>query len=85
MVLIFALQHCQSGSVLRANNLCRGNLGAKVYLLFAGSMFVVIAATWLFFPEVKGRTAAEVDEMFNIKLPARKFKGAWIGIRPPWF
>ncbi|KIW20221.1 hypothetical protein PV08_00796 [Exophiala spinifera] len=57
-----------------------GNLGAKVYLLFAGCMFLVIAITWLFFPEVKGRTPAEVDEMFNMKLPARKFKGTWIGL-----
>lgn len=36
----------------------------------------VIAATWVFFflPEVKNRTLEEIDEMFNAKLPARKFR-----------
>ncbi|KAF2183949.1 general substrate transporter [Zopfia rhizophila CBS 207.26] len=35
----------------------------------------VIAATWVFFflPEVKGRTLEEIDEMFEARLPARKF------------
>jgi hypothetical protein len=36
----------------------------------------VIAATWVFFflPEVKNRTLEEIDEMFEQRLPARKFK-----------
>ncbi|KAH7392958.1 monosaccharide transporter-like protein [Pyrenochaeta sp. MPI-SDFR-AT-0127] len=36
----------------------------------------VIGATWVFFflPEVKNRTLEEIDEMFNAKLPARKFR-----------
>jgi hypothetical protein len=35
----------------------------------------VIAATWVFFflPEVKNRTLEEIDEMFERRLPARKF------------
>ncbi|PSN70689.1 monosaccharide transporter-like protein [Corynespora cassiicola Philippines] len=35
----------------------------------------VIAATWVFFflPEVKNRTLEEIDEMFEARLPARKF------------
>ncbi|KAF2203671.1 general substrate transporter [Delitschia confertaspora ATCC 74209] len=37
----------------------------------------VIAATWVFFflPEVKGRTLEEIDEMFEARLPARRFAG----------
>lgn len=55
-----------------------GNLGAKVYLIFAGCMLVCLVFTFFYFPEVKGRTPAEVDEMFQDRLPARKFKGMFI-------
>ncbi|KAJ9137107.1 General substrate transporter [Pleurostoma richardsiae] len=36
----------------------------------------VVAALWVYFflPEVKGRTLEEIDEMFEAKLPARKFR-----------
>ncbi|KAH8683681.1 general substrate transporter [Ilyonectria robusta] len=36
----------------------------------------IIAAAWVYFflPEVKGRTLEEIDQMFNAKLPARKFR-----------
>lgn len=36
----------------------------------------LIAATWVFFflPEVKNRTLEEIDEMFEARLPARKFR-----------
>jgi hypothetical protein len=34
-------------------------------------------------PETKGRAAAELDEMFEAKIPARKFKGTMvIGLLP---
>lgn len=58
-----------------------GNLGAKVYLFFAGCMAAIIAITYFVFPELKGRTAAEVDEMFEARVPARKFSGER---RPPY-
>lgn len=37
----------------------------------------VISATWVFFflPEVRNRTLEEIDEMFEARLPARKFEG----------
>lgn len=37
----------------------------------------VVAALWVFFflPETKGRTLEEIDEMFEARLPARKFRG----------
>ncbi|KAK4117857.1 general substrate transporter [Canariomyces notabilis] len=36
-----------------------------------------VALLWIFFflPETKGRTLEEIDEMFEARLPARKFKG----------
>lgn len=36
----------------------------------------ILGATWVFFflPEVKNRTLEEIDEMFEAKLPARKFR-----------
>jgi hypothetical protein len=36
----------------------------------------IVAATWVFFflPEVKNRTLEEIDEMFEARLPARKFR-----------
>ena len=37
----------------------------------------VICLIWVFFflPETKGRTLEQIDEMFMLKLPARKFRG----------
>ncbi|KAJ9616841.1 RNA-dependent ATPase rok1 [Cladophialophora chaetospira] len=36
----------------------------------------IVSAVWVFFflPEVKGRTLEEIDEMFEAKLPAQKFR-----------
>lgn len=51
-----------------------GNLGAKTYLIFAFVMFIGLIITFFYFPEVKGRAPAELDEMFGAALPARKFK-----------
>jgi len=37
----------------------------------------IVAAVWIFFflPETKGRTLEEIDEMFDMGVSARKFKG----------
>ncbi|KAH8716788.1 general substrate transporter [Phaeosphaeriaceae sp. PMI808] len=51
-----------------------GNLGPKTYLIFAGWMFGCCFVTFFWFPETKGRTPAELDEMFEARVPARKFK-----------
>lgn len=52
-----------------------GNLGAKTYLIFAFCMFSGLVITWFYWPEAKGRSPAELDEMFDALLPARQFKG----------
>ncbi|KAF5557369.1 high-affinity glucose transporter RGT2 [Fusarium napiforme] len=51
-----------------------GNLGPKTYLVFAGWMAGCIVITYLYLPETKGRTPAELDAMFEARVPARKFK-----------
>lgn len=55
-----------------------GNIGsftALVYFVFAGLGAMV---TFFFVPEMKGRSAKEIDMMFDMRLPARKFK-SWTG------
>lgn len=49
------------------------NLGAKTYLVFAGCMAFVIVWSYLLMPETKGRTYAEIDEMYDKKVPMRKW------------
>ncbi|EUC40390.1 hypothetical protein COCMIDRAFT_9724 [Bipolaris oryzae ATCC 44560] len=50
------------------------HLGPKTYLIFAGWMLGCIVVTFFWFPETKGRTPAELDEMFEARIPARQFK-----------
>ena len=49
-------------------------LGAKVGFIFAA--LVILGAVWTFYfvPELKGRALEEIDEMFQQKIPSRKFK-----------
>ncbi|KAH7121831.1 general substrate transporter [Dactylonectria estremocensis] len=57
------------------SNADAANLGPKIYLIFFGWMVGCIIVTYFYLPETKGRTPAELDEMFEARLPARKFKG----------
>jgi hypothetical protein len=49
------------------------NLGPKIGFIYGALMF--IGATWVYFllPETAGRSLEEIDEMFALKLPARRF------------
>ncbi|KAL2062343.1 hypothetical protein VTL71DRAFT_6609 [Oculimacula yallundae] len=49
-------------------------LGAKIYLIFAGWMLIATITVFFFLPETKGRSAAELDEMFEAGVSAWKFK-----------
>lgn len=49
-------------------------LGAKTAFVFCGTSFIGAVLSWLFVPEMKGRSAIEIDQMFDMKVPARKFK-----------
>jgi SP family general alpha glucoside:H+ symporter-like MFS transporter len=50
-------------------------LGAKTAFVFCGTSVIGAVLSWLFVPEMKGRSAIEIDQMFEMKLPARQFKG----------
>lgn len=51
-----------------------GNARAQTGFLFFGLCVIGVIFTWLWVPEMKGRSVAEIDEMFNLKLPSRDFK-----------
>ncbi|KAI4859369.1 general substrate transporter [Hypoxylon rubiginosum] len=48
---------------------------AKYGYIWFGSNVIVFIFTWLFIPETRDRTLEEIHEMFEAKIPARKFKG----------
>jgi SP family sugar:H+ symporter-like MFS transporter len=52
-----------------------GNLGPKIGFIWGA--FSLFGAVFVYFcvPEMKGRSLEELDELFNEKVPARKFKG----------
>ncbi|KAI8635416.1 general substrate transporter [Xylariaceae sp. FL1651] len=50
------------------------NWGAKYGYIWAGSNFACFIFFFLFVPETKGRTLEEIDELFNNRVPVRKFK-----------
>ena len=55
-------------------NVDAGDLGAKTGFVYAGLCLIGFVATYLYVPEMKGRTPAEIDRMFELRLPTRKFK-----------
>ncbi|KNB16581.1 hypothetical protein FOXG_21711 [Fusarium oxysporum f. sp. lycopersici 4287] len=50
------------------------NLGAKTYLIFSIWMLFCITIVYFCLPETRGRTPAELDELFAARVPARQFK-----------
>ncbi|KAL2121700.1 hypothetical protein VTJ04DRAFT_2155 [Mycothermus thermophilus] len=51
------------------------NWGPRYGFIWFPSCFVACAWVYIFLPETKGRTLEEIDEMFEARLPARKFRG----------
>jgi hypothetical protein len=56
-------------------NLANLNWGAKYGWIWFVSCFIMVAWMFFFLPETKDRTLEELDELFEARLPARKFKG----------
>ncbi|KAK3988747.1 general substrate transporter [Cladorrhinum sp. PSN332] len=50
------------------------NWGAKYAYIWTGTNFLCGIVFFFFFPETKGRTLEEIDELFERKIPAWKFK-----------
>jgi hypothetical protein len=50
------------------------NLGAKTYLVFAGCMAAIIVFYYFLMPETRGRTFAEIDEMYAANIPMWKWR-----------
>ncbi|KAI8258704.1 General alpha-glucoside permease [Colletotrichum sp. SAR11_239] len=50
------------------------NLGGKVCFIFFGLSLPMCVWLYFYFPEMKGRNYAEIQEMFSNNVPARKFK-----------
>lgn len=50
-------------------------LHSKVGFIFGAICFLGVVWAWFCFPELKGRSLEEIDEMFLAKLPTRKFRG----------
>jgi hypothetical protein len=60
----------------------QANWGGKIGFFFFGLCIVAFAVVWLEVPEMKGRTYAEIDLMFEQRLPTRAFKKHVIGHLP---
>jgi SP family general alpha glucoside:H+ symporter-like MFS transporter len=58
----------------------QANLGGKVGFVFAGMGALFWAIVWLDAPETRGRTFEEIDEMFEKRVPTRRFKGYVTGM-----
>lgn len=55
-------------------NTDQANLGGKVCFVFFGLSVPMCVYLYFCLPELKGRNYAEVQEMFENRVPARKFK-----------
>ncbi|KAK3186059.1 hypothetical protein K4F52_005283 [Lecanicillium sp. MT-2017a] len=60
----------------------KGNLRAKVAFIYGAICLLCVVVTYYYVPEMKGRTPAEIDRMFDLKLSALEFKD-WDGSESP--
>ena len=51
----------------------QGDLRGKTGFIFAALSAFACLICWLYVPEMKGLTAEEIDERFEMSLPARQF------------
>lgn len=57
--------------------------GGKTGYVYGSICFAMNVVSWFLVPEMKGRTLEEVDQLFDMKIPLRKFKNAKIIPRDP--
>lgn len=51
-----------------------GNLRGKTGFTYLATCLAGAAVAWYLIPEMKGRSVADIDRMFELKLDARRFK-----------
>ncbi|KAF4968159.1 hypothetical protein FSARC_4435 [Fusarium sarcochroum] len=49
-------------------------LGAKTAFFYTGTCLIAVMLAFFFLPEMKGRTVADLDSMFAMRMPTRQFK-----------
>jgi MFS family permease len=52
----------------------QGKLGGKIGFIFGAFCAIGVFCTWILIPEMKNRTPAEIDEMFEMRLKTRDFE-----------
>jgi len=52
-----------------------GNLGSKVGFIYGSIGIAGVIWAYFFYPELKGRSLEEINEMMRLGVPARKTKG----------
>lgn len=55
-------------------------MGGKCGYVWAGTAFICLVLSFIYIPEMKGRSYREIDIMFNRKIPARKWKKTVIDV-----
>ncbi|KAH7041609.1 maltose permease [Microdochium trichocladiopsis] len=50
----------------------QANLRGKVGFIFGGLAFIATVGSWIYVPELKGKTFGEIDRLFAAKVPPRK-------------
>lgn len=51
-----------------------GNLGGNVGFLFGATTLLGFIGSWIWVPETKGRTAAQLNKLYDRKVSPRHFK-----------
>jgi hypothetical protein len=51
----------------------QGNLGGKIAFIYGSILGLSCIGVWVYYPETKGRTFAEIDRLFEMGVPPRKF------------
>lgn len=56
-----------------AMNPDKANLGAKMAFIYGGLLSLSCVGVYLYYPETKGRSFAEIDQLFEMGIPPRDF------------
>jgi hypothetical protein len=52
----------------------QGNLGGKIAFIYGTILTLSCIGVWMYYPETKGRTFAEIDRLFEMGVPPRQFE-----------